>query len=535
MLLKSIPVIDLFAGPGGLSEGFSSLLGYSGHPVFDVRVSIEKDPQAYETLKLRSFFRAFPKGRVPDCYYDYIRGDIPKHELRTSELVREEWQLAEHEAHNATLGETSPDDIDGWIREAIGNSDTWVLIGGPPCQAYSFVGRSRMRNGDPHAFEKDKRHFLYKEYLRIIQKFQPTVFVMENVKGMLSSTHGGSPIFGKIREDLSRPAEDLEYEIRSFVRQNGELKPTDFVIESENYGIPQRRHRVILFGIRRSHGHGYHRPLVSGKRVTVQETLSCMPKVRSRLSPKFKPKDSFENWLDVLRNTRHSLGRLDPCLSAIVERIDHATQQAESVVSTGSRFISCSCWSDASMPPELANSIRDPKLGGVCQHETRSHMPSDLHRYMFAACYAEIHGVSPKLRHFPLALWPEHRNVDGSERTSEVPFDDRFRVQCWGSPSTTVLSHMAKDGHYFIHPDPIQCRSLTVREAACLQTFPDNYFFEGNKIDQYTQVGNAVPPHLARQIAEIVADFLAEAHQAGHVSTRTVRGAEQMEELLETQ
>ena len=139
----------------------------------------------------------------------------------------------------------------------------------------------------------------------------------------------------------------------------------------------------------------------------------------------------------------------------------------------------------------------------VVQHEARGHMGSDIARYAYASKYAAKYGVSPKLRHYPDPLLPNHKNA----RDKNVPFADRFRVQTWEEPSTTVVSHISKDGHYYIHPDPEQARSLTVREAARLQTFPDNYFFAGNRTEQYHQVGNAVPPFLARQIGQVVSRF----------------------------
>jgi DNA (cytosine-5)-methyltransferase 1 len=146
-------------------------------------------------------------------------------------------------------------------------------------------------------------------------------------------------------------------------------------------------------------------------------------------------------------------------------------------------------------------------LGGVCNHETRGHIPEDLRRYFFSAVFASATDParSPLLQDFPSSLLPDHKNV--GEALKQTKFNDRFRVQVAGRPSTTVVSHISKDGHYYIHYDPTQCRSLTVREAARLQTFPDNYFFEGPRTEQYHQVGNAVPPLLAHQIAKIVADL----------------------------
>jgi DNA (cytosine-5)-methyltransferase 1 len=133
-------------------------------------------------------------------------------------------------------------------------------------------------------------------------------------------------------------------------------------------------------------------------------------------------------------------------------------------------------------------------------------MVADLERYLFASSYAAVTGVSPTLQRFPVALLPSHQNVQRA--LGNGLFADRFRVQLASHPSTTITSHISKDGHYYIHPDPSQCRSLTVREAARLQTFPDDYFFCGPRTAQYHQVGNAVPPLLARQIANIVAELM---------------------------
>ncbi len=499
MQKKAIPVVDLFAGPGGLGEGFSSVEDASGNPIFDLRVSIEKDPVAHQTLALRALFRKFPKHRAPDCYYDYIRGNLSREELRSNQQIASELQQALQEARCATLGETPRLEIDSWIGEAIGESDPWVLIGGPPCQAYSVIGRSRRRGMDLKHIEEDKRHFLYREYLRIIRKFHPTVFVMENVKGILSSTHDGSLIFERILKDLSKPGRDLEYEIRSFVIPHGgdHPEPKDFIIEAERFGVPQMRHRVILFGVRRDHQSRKHRQLQpASNQVSVLQALSGLPELRSRLS---REPDSFNAWLNVLEMGPKALAgwKNTDARKVIKQEMLDAGIRARAHFSTGGQFVRGSGRTDTSMSTKLRAWYYDARLGGATNHETRFHMRSDIHRYLFASCHARAFGISPKLGQFPPELLPNHGNVNDED----APFEDRFRVQMGRNPSSTVVSHIAKDGHYFIHPDPSQARSLTVREVARLQTFPDNYFFEGNRTNQYVQVGNAVPPYLAHQIA----------------------------------
>ena len=161
----------------------------------------------------------------------------------------------------------------------------------------------------------------------------------------------------------------------------------------------------------------------------------------------------------------------------------------------------------AARPQWRADWYFDPRLGGIANHQARGHMPTDLWRYFFAAVFAQVEGRSPTLRDFPVELRPNHANVQRAIKDNSL-FSDRFRVQRRDHPSTTVVSHISKDGHYYIHPDPQQCRSLTVREAARLQTFPDNYFFEGSRTAQYHQVGNAVPPLLAGQIAALIREVL---------------------------
>jgi DNA (cytosine-5)-methyltransferase 1 len=519
MLSRSvIPVIDLFAGPGGLCEGFSSIVDKKGTRRFAVKVSIEKDPIAHRTLMLRALFRKFPKGKIPQAYYDYVRGTIKREQFYAHPDIKEAAEDAAKEARLAELGKTPHEEIDVWIKEALGDNTNWVLIGGPPCQAYSLAGRSKMRGKDPKAFEADKRHFLYTEYLRIIQKFEPAVFVMENVKGMLNSKHGGSPIFDRIIADLRQPKDGLSYDVRSLVVAGDELKPRDYVIEADDYGVPQSRHRVILFGIRsdvavatqalKDHPRWFLMKKSNAK-VCVNDALAGLPALRSKLS---QEPDSHEAWLTALRDAPHGLKMWrTPIRMKIEILMASSKKKALAYASSGSSYIPLKTMKTGTMPDELRKWFLDPRLGGVLQHESRSHMRSDLQRYLFASCFAKLARYSPKLNAYPPRLLPDHGNLKQNEDDEEgkaIPFSDRFRVQVGWEPSTTVVAHIKKDGHYYIHPDPSQCRSLTVREAARLQTFPDNYFFEGNRTEQYGQIGNAVPPLLANKIAKAVLKFL---------------------------
>lgn len=501
-----IPIIDLFAGPGGLGEGFAALKGHKQQPVFEIGLSIEKDAVAHRTLTLRAVFRRLRGSTDVKHYYSYIRGEIDEATFRKHPAVADAFTHAAKEARCLELGKADEKSIDNEIRTALGGKKTWVLIGGPPCQAYSLAGRSRRANDK--TFQKDEKHTLYKEYLRIIQVHRPTIFVMENVKGLLSSQHSGSSMFGKIIADLSKPAEGVEYEIRSFVKKgdSGSLEPTDYIIQAEHYGIPQSRHRVILLGVRKDAGASRHELLSRiPKPVTVKQTIEDLPRLRSRLSSA----DSLEAWRKaVLAGPAFVKGW---GVDGEPEMIDlmQASAAAALSMNIGKPFFQKD-YKKPKKPTELQRWLHDRSLNGVCQHEARSHMASDLARYLFAACFAQSQGYSPRLDVFPTKLLPAHLNVQSDRETEVIPFKDRFRVQCAKEPSTTVVAHIAKDGHYYIHYDPTQCRSLTVREAARLQTFPDNYFFAGNRTEQYTQVGNAVPPLLANKLAKVVRGLLAQ-------------------------
>jgi DNA (cytosine-5)-methyltransferase 1 len=509
-MAKTIPIIDLFAGPGGLGEGFSS---HNSGRAFTIRLSIEKDTHAHNTLELRAFYRQFA-GKPHKDYYKYIAGELTREEL--FKRHPDQATAARNHAWKAELGSPRhpPAQVDRRIRQALGDdSKDWVLIGGPPCQAYSLVGRSRMRGTTTNQikeFEADRRHYLYRHYLRILAVHQPAVFVMENVKGLLSAKVKEQRIIESILRDLKNPeipngtrnVAPVRYNLYSLVTNvdPGEnLNPEDFVVRSEKYGIPQARHRIIFLGIR-SDLPATPKTLVPADEVfTVKQAISDLPPLRSGLS---KEGDGTAQWESAVSSSIHEKWLRESSVEQKVRKaIRKAVQNLRTNLTRGKEF-----FPGSPLPRIYRNWFVDEDLAGFCNHTTRGHIRGDLHRYLFAAAYAEVNGNSPGLEQYPVQLLPDHKNVTDALIGSK--FNDRFRVQIANRPSTTVTCHISKDGHYFIHYDPTQCRSLTVREAARLQTFPDNYFFEGPRTEQYKQVGNAVPPLLARRIAEIVARVL---------------------------
>lgn len=523
--MPAYSVVDIFAGPGGLAEGFSSVSGSDGKRAFHVDLSIEKEASAHSTLQLRAFLRQFGD-TLPESYYRYLNdgGEEPDWEI----LHPEEWAAAEKEAWKLELGEEDPSvrldpRLDAIRDAAEGNT---ILIGGPPCQAYSLAGRARNQGKEGYVASEDPRHFLYREYIRILDRLRPAAFVMENVKGMLSSSvDGESRIFDRVLEDLRgyRPGGERYCLIaldpgsrRQLSLDSHEPKAHDFILRAENFGVPQARHRVIVVGLRAD----IHACLPDAlpdnlmrrhaAAAVAGDVLSGMPKLRSGLS---REEDSGRLWRDVVIEAMDSVSSLETKLPDD-QHIDFTLRAARHLGifrrqnDTPNREghgvgIGPDC------PAELADWLTDGRIETLPNHASRSHMRSDLARYFFASVFAEVTGRSPKASDFPDALAPSHRNW------STGKFADRFRVQVAGQPSTTVTSHISKDGHYFIHPDPQQCRSLSVREAARLQTFPDNYLFKGNRTEQYTQVGNAVPPLLARRIGEALLSLLEAAVEEG--------------------
>lgn len=501
-----IKVVDIFAGPGGLGEGFSSFLVGNKAP-FKIVLSAEKDPIAHKTLTLRAFFRRFKSpASVPEAYYQIVRGEIGPEDLEGH--LAEEWKEAGKEALLLELGPESAR-LHKEIRARIStDKEPWVLVGGPPCQAYSLAGRSRNKGKKGYVAEDDARHYLYKEYLQILSDFAPPVFIMENVKGILTAEVAGKRMFPTILQDLHDPRRALGgrsqaiYDIYplsadamqdAYVTGESEKALDRFLVRAEDLGIPQARHRVILLGVKRDHGLKKPKPMQRRAQVSIGEVIRDLPKLRSGLSKG----DSDEKWLAAVDQQKSKVlealsGRQD------LEEVRYAVMDTQ--------FLSEAPRSSGRKPDgrshiKYADWYHDGRLNGTLNHSARGHMPSDLGRYLYCAAFAKVmNGRSPTTRKedFPLKLKANHKNWSSGK------FANRFKVQSEELPSSTIVSHISKDGHYFIHPDTGQCRSFTVREAARAQTFPDNYFFMGGRTDQYHQVGNAVPPLLARMIAEVV-------------------------------
>jgi DNA (cytosine-5)-methyltransferase 1 len=507
-------IIDLFAGPGGLGEGFAAYKDQHGAK-FEITLSAEMEAGAHQTLTLRSFFRRVRGDqKALSAYYRFCSMEGAPH---PGDLFPLAWQAARSEAHQLTLGDPKHNNVlDTLLSKAKLKDDETVLIGGPPCQAYSLVGRSRNMGKLDYVAEDDHRHFLYKEYLRILHRSRPAVFVMENVKGILSSRVGGKLVIHDILRDLTDPGKALgqksgaRYTIHSLVSRikfapgddPTKLDANSFIIEAEKFGIPQARHRVILLGVREDLNYDGRRLLRESGELRVIDAIGGLPPLRSKLSRG----DSDSAWRDTVTGLVHDLyvDAAKKGLDALALELRAGALNLGTTFETGAlryRFPKHN-----GGLTKFDNWVKDSQLEVWLNHESRSHMSSDLARYFYTAVFGRLYKRTPKGHlDFPLkGLAPDHANWESGK------FIDRFRVQRFDAPSTTVTSHIAKDGHYFIHPDPGQCRSLTVREAARLQTFPDNYFFQGTRTQQYHQVGNAVPSLLANKIAHVVYKILTE-------------------------
>ena len=446
-MYKPIKIVDLFAGPGGLGEGFSSV-GPNDAPTFKIAVSVEKEASAHSTLTLRAFTREFKNRMLPYEYYQYLRGKITKEELIT--IYPKEWAAACNETlgRPVALGEDNKL-IHSKINEALGdNSEPWVLIGGPPCQAYSLVGRAKNAGTKGYIPEDDDRHFLYREYLDIIKQFEPTVFVMENVKGMLPYTEQVVEDYKNIR--VKKGNKIFSYSV--------DCK----VLVSNDFGVAQKRQRLIFIAIRND---------ISEKRKITpsgifQEIENTYP----------------QNKGHVLRDALEYIKPLD------APRIKNMTELDDEI--TGKKVDVNQFYGNENSYLKLINDGR--KIEYVFNHKAR--YTNDINYEIYGTLEQGEDGTSEKIKH---VMPYKHRNHI---------FKDKYFKLIEDKPSRTITAHLKMDCHSHIHPR--QVRSITPREAARIQSFPDDYVFLGAYLKTYMQIGNAVPPVMARGIAKVLKKYI---------------------------
>jgi len=403
--------IDLFAGAGGLSEGFI-------REGFNPIAHVEMNKEAADTLKTRLAFHYLNENNKVSKYYSYLKGEITRDELWNSIPQKIISSVINSEISKKTI-EGIFDNIDAQFA----GQKVDAIIGGPPCQAYSLVGRSR----DPNRMSGDKRNYLFRHYAEFLVRYKPKCFVFENVLGLLTA---GSQKY--LNEMLSLFAE-IGYS-------------TDYkVLNAEDYGVLQRRRRVIIIG--RKGKAKFEFPELS----TIENNWQIKKDLFADL-PTLVPGQK----MDIVKYTR---------------KINEYQQSTET--RNGIDF--------------------------TTQHITRNHNERDLEIYSIAIDKWLNKKERLKYNDLPKRL-QTHNNV--------VAFLDRYKVVDPLGHSHTVVAHISKDGHYYIYPDIKQIRSISVREAARIQSFPDDYFFEGGRTAAFKQIGNAVPPLMANAIAIALRDIL---------------------------
>lgn len=410
---QGLSYIDLFAGAGGLSEGFIQS-GYQ--PI----AHVEMNEYAAKTIETRiAYYYLKEKGQLKN-YYQYEKGEIAREDLLKLIPEEELKTVINKEMSEATIKGIF-ENIDTIIKEkSIDHVD--VIIGGPPCQAYSLVGRAQSSHMIT-PMEQDPRNELYKMYVQFLNKYKPRMFVFENVAGIKSAR--GGQAFKNLQMYMRRVGYEIDFH---------ELNAHDF-------GVLQSRKRMIIVGWLK--GTDYYYPTF--------ETVHNESQVWDLLMdlPSLTPGQAASEY------TMNDMRRLKKYVK------DNHIRQKEDVLTA---------------------------------HVARPHTEQDIEIYKRTIDLWNCSEERLKYDDLPEKL-KTHNN-----RTS---FIDRFKVVegNWDH-CHTILAHLSKDGHYFIHPSIDQHRSITVREAARIQSFPDNYYFEGPRTAQFVQVGNAVPPMMAKVIAE---------------------------------
>lgn len=408
--MAELNYIDLFAGAGGLSEGFI-------RAGFEPVAHVEMNKDACDTLKTRTAYHWLKRNNKIDFYYKYLRGDISR-DILWKQIPE---NLIKSVIHSEISTETLPTIFEG-IDSELGESNVDIVIGGPPCQAYSVAGRARKNMDD------DPRNYLYKHYVKFLERYNPKMFVFENVPGILSA--GNGEYLQKIFDAVQDAGYNLDHK----------------VLNAKDFGVLQDRKRVIIIGWRKELNLGY---------------------------PEFEP---CEIKYEVLKHLFSDLPRI---------KSGQGEWLSSKYVKSTNEYLE-------------ATGIRNG-IDFTTQHIARYNNENDLEIYKIAVEKWTKEKKRLNYGELPPRLI-KHNNTE--------TFTNRFQVVNHEGVSHTVVAHICADGHYYIHPDISQNRSITVREAARIQSFPDDYFFESSRTAAFKQIGNAVPVLMAEGIANKIKEML---------------------------
>ena len=389
--------------------------------------------------------------------------------------------------------------------------DNLVVVGGPPCQAYSMAGRAANNKNEDYDETQDVRLSLYEEYMKVVGKLQPVVMLMENVPGMLSAKQEGQEIFPKVVERIDWYGYEL-YSMSPWAStkpySSGVLRPHDFIVNAEEYMIPQKRSRVFLLAIRKDKAKTLNPGDVPKLQrncytVTIENIIDNMPKIRASL---VREGSSYVAWTktmhDVIATVRQSVEThkmLRPHREAFIQELD---KMAKHVSMPEPKHCDTKETKPPHCPQVLWNWLVDSNLAKPSFHFTKLEIPKRLIWNLYGAIYAQIHWKSAKISDYPDSILGELLSYKRERR-----WETKVRVQVRNLPAHAIIASLYNNCAY-THYDMYQCRSLSIREAARLQTFPDNFYFYGKQRSSAKQVGNAVPPYLAYQIAQQIAQLI---------------------------